>query len=180
MNIILFGFKKCGKSYYGLKAAQKLHMHFVDSDLLIEKVYTQIYHKTLSYRDIVRKHGFPFFRMLEKLVLPLLMSEKNSLISLGGGMVLDPENVERLQELGPLIFLKVPKEVLQKRILSSDPPAYIDSNHPIESFDAFYQERLPIYESIPSHVIEMNEDSEEESLEKLIDLISEIKKKEKP
>lgn len=179
MNIILFGFKKCGKSYYGLKAAQKLHMHFIDSDLLIEKVYTQIYHQTLSYRDIVRKHGFPFFRMLEKLVLPLLMQEKNSLISLGGGMVLDQENVERLRELGPLIFLNVPKEVLQKRILSSDPPAYIDPHHPVESFEAIYKERLPIYEAIPAHVLEMNEDLEEDNLDKLIELIAEIKKKQK-
>ena len=176
MNIILFGFKKCGKSYYGLKAAQKLHMNFIDSDLLIEKVYTQIYHKTLSYRDIVRKHGFPFFRMLEKLVLPLLMQEKNSLISLGGGMVLDQDNVERLKELGSLIYLQVPKDVLQKRILSSDPPPFIDPHHPVESFEALYQERLPIYEAISAHKLEMKQDSEEDCLSNLIELISEIKK----
>ncbi|MBM3199226.1 MAG: shikimate kinase, partial [Chlamydiae bacterium] len=76
MNIILFGFKKCGKTYYGLQLAKKLHMHFVDTDLMIEELYTKIHHQTLPYRDIAKKHGFAFFRNLEKHAVAQLAQEK--------------------------------------------------------------------------------------------------------
>lgn len=177
MNIILFGFKKCGKTYYGLKAAQKLHMHFVDSDLLLEQHYHKIYHQELSYRDIAKKHGFPFFKTLEKHVVSLLMQQKNSIISLGGGVVLDPENVMRLEQLGAMVYLKVSKRTLEHRLLSSEPPAYIDSKNPVSSFEAMYEERLPIYEGVKAHTIDIEGLTEEEILQKICLFIQEIKEK---
>ena len=81
MNIILFGFKKCGKTHYGLRAAQKLHMNFVDSDFLVEKIYAKHHIDALSYREIVKKHGFAFFRKLEDQAVSLLLNEKNTLIA---------------------------------------------------------------------------------------------------
>ena len=177
MNIILFGFKKCGKTYYGLRLAQKLHMKFVDSDLLIEELYTKIHHQDLSYRDIAKKHGFALFRSLEKHAVSLLTQERNSVISLGGGVLLDPENIERLQKTGVMIYLKTPKEVLKQRILSQDPPAFFDPNHLLESFESLYKERLPIYESTTSLIIDTQGCTEEELLQKLTTLVLELKAK---
>ncbi len=177
MNIILFGFKKCGKSYYGLKAAQRLHMHFVDSDLLLEQYYHKIYHHELSYRDIAKKHGFPFFRNLEKHVVSSIMQLKNSVVSLGGGVVLDKENVSRLEQSGMMVYLKASKKTLEHRILSGDPPAYIDSKHPIESFETMYNERLPVYESINAHVIDTEGLEEEEIIQKICMFIQEVSEK---
>ncbi len=177
MNIILFGFKKCGKTYYGLKVAQRLHMHFVDSDLLLEQHYHKIYHQNLSYREVAKKHGFPFFRNLEKHVVSLLMQQKNTIISLGGGVVLDPENVIRLEQLGVMVYLKVSQKTLEQRLLSSEPPAYIDAQNPIKSFEAMYEERLPIYEGIKAHTIDIEGCSEEEVLQKICLFIQEVKEK---
>lgn len=176
MNIILFGFKKCGKTYYGLRAAQKLGMNFVDSDLLLEKLYEQIHHKTLSYREISKKHGFSFFRNLENHVVSLLCQEKNSVISLGGGVVLNEENIARLQQIGHLVYIKSPKELLRQKILSGDLPSYFDPNHPSEAFESFYKERLPIYESIPAHVLDTTNKTEEQILEELFEFISHRRK----
>ena len=58
MNIVLFGYKKCGKTYFGLKVAQKLHMNFIDSDHLIEELFFKIQHYKLSYREIAKKYGY--------------------------------------------------------------------------------------------------------------------------
>ncbi len=171
MNIILFGFKKCGKTYYGLRAAQKLGMHFIDSDLLLEKVYEQIHHQSLSYREIAKKHGFAFFRQLEKHVISLLLQEKNSIISLGGGVILEEENVERVQQIGKLVYIKTPKEQLKQRIFSGDLPAYFDPKHPVDSFESMYSERLPVYESIPSFVLDTKSKTEEEILGELFSFI---------
>ncbi len=180
MNIILFGFKKCGKTYYGLKAAQKLLMNFVDSDLLIEKVYEQIYHQALTYREIAKKHGFPFFRTLEKHVVSLLAQEKNSIISLGGGVALDPENMSRLKLIGHLLYVKTPKKILQQRILSEDLPAYFDPKHPLDSFETMYNERLSIYESIQAFPLDTTNKTEEEVLEDLFRFINDHKKRRHP
>lgn len=175
MNIILFGFKKCGKTYYGLKVADRMHMDFVDSDLLVEQLYTKIHHETLPYREIVKKHGFPYFRDLEKHVIPLLAEQKNSIISLGGGMILDPDNLERLKQIGVLVFLKTPKKTLEKRILSHELPPFLDPKDPLASFEQFYHERLPIYEAIPAHVIDTGSKKEEEVLEDLCTFVREIR-----
>lgn len=175
MNIILFGFKKCGKTYYGLKVAQKLHMHFIDSDLLLEELYEKTYHEKISYREIAKKHGFPFFRKLERQIVSVLMQQKNSIISLGGGVVLDPDNVARLHQTGTMIYLKASKATLEQRTLSHDPPAYIDPEHPVESFEHLYEERLPIYEGISAQRIDTEGLSEKEIIDTICHLIEKIR-----
>jgi shikimate kinase len=172
VNIILFGFKKCGKTYYGLRAAQKLGMNFIDSDLLLEKVYEQVHHQAISYRDIAKKHGFPFFRNLEKHVVSLLTQEKNCIISLGGGVVLDQDNISRLQQVGHLVYIKTSKDTLRQRILSGDLPSYFDPKHPLESFEALYKERLPIYEAIPAFILDTEKKTEEQILDDLFRFIN--------
>jgi shikimate kinase len=175
MNIILFGFKKCGKTYYGLKVAQKLHMHFVDSDLILEEIYEKTYHQKLSYREIAKKHGFPFFRKMEKQVVSHLMQQKNSIISIGGGMVLDPDNVARLHQTGTMVYLKTSKATLEHRTLSHEPPAYIDPQHPLESFEALYNERLPIYEGIAAHTIDTEGLEEKHIIDTICHFIHEVR-----
>ncbi len=171
MNIILFGFRKCGKTYYGIKLAQKLHKEFIESDHLIEELYAAQHHQSLSYRDIAKKHGFDFFRSLEKHVVLLLLQKKNYVLSLGGGVVLDPENVARLQEHSLMIYLEAPKDVLKARILSGDIPYYLNPEHPAASFDTFYQEREPIYAKVSPYKIRIEHKSEEDVFKELCSLI---------
>ena len=177
MNIILFGFKKCGKVYYGLKASEALRMNYVNSNLVVEKIYTQMYHQELSYREIIKKHGFPFFCQLEKRAIPIMALESNSIISLGGSLVLEEENVQRLKEIGPMIFLKTSKKILKTRLLSHEVPSFLDPKNPGESFEALYEKREPIYESVQGHVINIGEESEDEALKELLDLIKKLRKK---
>jgi shikimate kinase len=175
MNVILFGFKKCGKTYYGLKVASKLHMNFIDSDHLIEDHYFKLHHHQLTYREIAKKHGFKFFRDLEKHVVSTLTQVKNSVISLGGGVVLNPENVDRLKQIGVFIYLRTPKETLKHRILSHEPPAFFDPDHPLASFEKMYEERLPIYEQIPSHWVETEHATEEIVVDRICHIIQKVK-----
>jgi shikimate kinase len=166
-HIFLFGFKKCGKTYFGMKAAQNLHREFLESHHLVEELYSAEYHEVLPYREIVKKHGFPFFQELEKQVVSLLLQKRGEVVSLGGGIVLEPENVMRLQEVGTFIYLKVPKLVLKARILSGDVPSYFDPKHPEHSFETMYKEREPVYERVASHTIDVEKNSEEEVLKKI-------------
>lgn len=167
MNIILFGFKKCGKTYFGMQLAQKLHREFIDSDHLIEELYATQYHETLSYRDIAKKHGFSFFCELEKHVVSKLVQKRNRVISLGGGVMLNPENVARLEQVGSLVYLKPSKMTLKTRILSGEIPPYLDPLHPGESFEKLYAERMPVYESIKAHQVTTEGKTEEAILQEL-------------
>ncbi|MBX9923474.1 MAG: hypothetical protein K2Y01_05130 [Rhabdochlamydiaceae bacterium] len=169
-HILLFGFKKCGKTYFGMKAAQKLHREFVESDHLVEELYTAEYHQVLPYREIAKKHGFSFFQELEKRAVSLLLQKRQCVVSLGGGLALDPENVTRLQEAGTFIYLKAPKLILKTRILSGDIPHYFDPEKPEHSFETIYQEREPIYERIASHIIHMGGKTEEEIIKEICQL----------
>ena len=171
MNIILFGFRKCGKTYFGMKLAQKLHKEFIESDHLLEEMYTAHYHQTLSYREIAKKHGFEFFRALEKHVVSLLLQKNNYVLSLGGGVILDPENVSRLRQVGILIYLKAPEALLKSKILSGDIPHYFDQEHPGESFDCFYKDREPVYAAAATHQINTENKTEAEILQEICQLV---------
>ncbi len=175
MNLILFGFKKCGKTYYGIKVARRMHMQFIDIDNVIEEQYCKTYHETLLSRDIMKRHGEAFFRELETKALATLSHIKNAVIAVGGGSVLLPQNVNFLEQIGSLVYLKAPKEVLKKRIFTGDLPAYFDQQHPVASFEKMYEERKPIYESIPAFCIDTENKREDQILTMLCEYMDSVR-----
>ncbi|MCX6990357.1 MAG: hypothetical protein NTX49_04755 [Chlamydiae bacterium] len=175
MNLILFGYKKCGKTYYGLKVAHKMHMQYVDTDQMIEALFTSRYHQTLPCKQIVIHHGIHLLRELEKQVIYSLAQLKNTVIALGGGAVLDESNVEHLQKSGTLVYLKTDKETLKKRVLSGELPSYIDTKNPVKSFEDMHAHRKPFYEKIPAFTIDTDHKSEEEVVMLLADIIESIR-----
>lgn len=175
MNLILFGFKKCGKTYLGLKLAQKMHMQFIDTDLKIEELFQSRYHQKLSCRQIASHHGIKVLREIEKQVIFSLENVDNTVIALGGGAVLDHENVEHLHKVGAMVYLKADKELIKARILSGDIPAYIDMSDPVSSFEQMYETRLPVYESIQAFKVDTRNKSEQDILQILVDLVEVIK-----
>jgi shikimate kinase len=175
MNLILFGYKKCGKTYFGLKVAHKMHMQYLDTDQMIEDLFTARYHQTLPCKQIVIHHGLHLLRELEKQVIYSLSHVKNTVIALGGGAVLDESNVEYIQKIGTLVYLKTDKETLKKRILSGEIPSYIDAKDPVRSFEDMHANRKPFYEKIPAFTIDTALKSEEDVVMLLSDIVEKIK-----
>ncbi|MCH9613721.1 MAG: Shikimate kinase [Chlamydiia bacterium] len=162
MNIVLFGFKRCGKTYYGKKLAAKLNVAFIDTDDLLEKLHG------MDVRTLYKSSGPTSFRKLEWEVIQGLQSVSHSVISLGGGAILTPDNYELLKTFGHLVYLETPKDVLFKRMLSSDDyPAFIDASDPEGSFNKMYEERLPRYEKIDANKVETAGLSDQQVLKKL-------------
>lgn len=177
MNLILFGYKKCGKTYYGLKLAHKMHMHYLDTDQMIEELFTARFHQTLTCKQIVEHHGLHLLRELEKQVIYSLEQINNTVIALGGGAVLDGGNVDHLKKIGTFVYLKTDKETLKKRILSGELPSYIDPQDPVGSFEDMYNHRKPFYEKVPAYTIDTDHKSEQEIVSELSELIETIKVK---
>jgi shikimate kinase len=145
-NIILCGFKACGKSTLAKKSAEKTGLHYIDTDHLVSKNCRALY-----------LHSVEAFRDIEKEVVAALQDFQNAVIATGGGTILDPDNVAILKKLGTLFYLRVPKEELKKRLLVDPLPAILDPADPEGSFEKMYHERAPLYESVADHIID-NED----------------------
>ncbi|MBS0624451.1 MAG: hypothetical protein JSS32_00175 [Verrucomicrobia bacterium] len=152
MNLILFGFKGCGKTTLGQKLAERMRRPFIDTDDLVSELYAQMSQERLSAHEIAEKIGEPGFRALEKQAISSLQTVENSIIALGGGAILDPENVEILKKLGQLVYLEAKAETIKKRMLLGKTPTFLKST----TFEEMYRFRKPIYESIPARRIDVD------------------------
>ncbi len=107
-NLVLCGFMGCGKTSVANRLGKLLGISPVDTDELVE----QREKKPIS--TIFKEHGEEAFRRLEREAVQEASSRKGAVISLGGGAVLDPRNVELLKQTGVIVWLDTPIE----RILS--------------------------------------------------------------
>lgn len=151
MNLILFGFKGAGKTHFGTLLAIKMHRPFIDTDDLLLQLYAK---KTGHRKKIKEVYEEPGFRELEKEAIRTLKGVEDSIIAVGGGTVIDPENVESLQKIGALVYLKAGAETIKKRIFKDELPAFFDKKDPEGSFLQMVHEREPIYRSIPARVVD--------------------------
>lgn len=147
-NIILIGFKSAGKTTLGKKIAERMNLHFIDTDDLIAK----------NNREFYLQFGPAAFREIEKEVIRALAEFQNTVIATGGGVILDPENIAILKKLGKLIYLQVEKEELKRRLFIEPLPAILDPENPEASFEKMYQERLRLYEQAADFTVAREED----------------------
>ena len=89
-------------------------MNFVDTDEIIVK------QENRSINDIFAKDGEQKFREIEKSVVEKVSDENNLIISTGGGVVLNKENVLNLKKNGVVFYLKTSPEVIAERLKNDD------------------------------------------------------------
>jgi shikimate kinase len=147
--VCLTGFMGSGKSTTGRLLASQLGWMYVDLDRRITEAAGQ------SIPEIFARKGEAEFRRLEHEQLARLVAEasgdqKPRIVSLGGGTIVQPQNLALLRENGAvLIWLDCPIEELLVRCAQiTDRPLFRDE----ASFRRLYQERLPFYEMADYHV----------------------------
>lgn len=147
MHLILCGMTACGKTTVGKALSEKLRLPFMDTDQRIEQ------QAKLSCREIYSKHGQEHFRSLEKKQLLEMPTDRAHVIAVGGGTLNDPENCKILQSLGQIVYLKCDTELLWERISKKELPAFLDPNHPYQSFEQIYLQRVPFYEKTAHGIV---------------------------
>ena len=116
-HIWLLGLSGSGKSTLGPLLAARLHLPFADTDQLI----TQSSGRTIT--DIFQADGEKKFRQLESRVLQEVSIHTPSVISCGGGVILDPANRQIMSHTGLRVYLQVPLPILESRlVLATDRP----------------------------------------------------------
>ena len=116
-HIWLLGLSGSGKSTLAPLLAARLHLPFADTDQLI----TQSSGRTIT--DIFQADGEEKFRQLESRVLQEVSTHTPSVISCGGGIILNPANRQIMSRTGLRVYLQVPLPILESRLaLATDRP----------------------------------------------------------
>lgn len=172
MNIILIGFKACGKTTIGKELAKSIKKEFIDLDSSIESIYQSKHGTSLQFRDIYKKHGSEYFRSLETGALEILARNNDLVISLGGGTVLSSKNQAVIRSLGKVIYLDVEPSVLWERVSGSkELPAFIDKNNPAESFNKTLKDRKLLYSSIADITLRIKDETPRQVVNRLADML---------
>lgn len=153
-NLVLIGMSGCGKSTLGKLAAEKLGKTFVDTDAEIIKRIG------MSIADYFAAYGEDSFRKVESEVVQEISTQNNLVISTGGGVIKNPENIRWLKGNGTVIWIQRDPELLES---GNGRPLVPDQ----EAVRRLYKERLALYTAAAETIIE-NDGNEEEALQKIL------------
>lgn len=109
-RLFLIGYMGTGKTTLGRMLAERLGLHFIDMDRMIE----QRYHLCVS--DIFATKGEPFFRSAERAILEELTDYENVVISTGGGTPCYADNMQLMVASGLVIYISATVDTLFHRL----------------------------------------------------------------
>jgi shikimate kinase len=162
-NIILVGFMGTGKTSAGKELAKRLKRKFIEIDELIEKDQND------TIDNIFKTKGETYFRQMEKRITKGVSQEQNAVISAGGGIVLDEENIKNLQRNGLIICLEARAAVIFDRVKKETHRPLLKVENPKQRIRELLEKRRPFYQKINFHI-----DTSNLSLDQVVDKIIEI------
>ena len=109
-NILIAGLPGVGKSTFARAYAQMSRTELVELDRYVERLAGK------SISAIFADDGEATFRQLEASCLERLMKRQRCPIALGGGTLSHPASLKMAQELGCIVLLTAPIEMLVKRL----------------------------------------------------------------
>jgi len=135
----IVGYMGSGKTTIGRILARKLGWEFVDLDRTITRDAGR------GIPEIFERFGEEHFRDLEhRALLAALDGAPQRVVACGGGIVVRPENRERLKEVAT-VFLCEDPGVLYSRTRGGGRPLRAASR---DEFEHRYAQRLPFYEEV--------------------------------
>ena len=166
-NIVLVGFMGTGKTTIGGILANRLGRPLVDIDAYIEEKE----HRTIS--SIFADEGEPYFRKLERTAVQELSEQSGLIITPGGGIVLDPKNIQDLSRQGVVICLRADPAVILKRVESETHRPLLEEEDKAKRILDLLQRRQALYDAIPIQV-NTSELSPTEVVEHILSLQTEV------
>jgi shikimate kinase len=148
-NIALIGFMGAGKSTIGRAVARKLRMDFVETDALAEERAGK------SVSVIFSSDGEAAFRSIESEVTEAAALKDGTVISCGGGIVLNPLNIEHLRTKATIVYLQAdPHTVWQRITLSSEIRPLLQVGDTLKTIEDLLRYRQPLYRDAADIIIE--------------------------
>jgi shikimate kinase len=158
-GIYLVGFMGSGKSTIGRLLADRIGWHFVDLDAEIEAT------EQMSILEIFETRGEAEFRRIEREKMRALVraieSGRPTVLALGGGAIVQPENYALVENNGITIWLDCPFETVRRRVepasdrpLARDPASFAQLYETRRESYARADYRVPIESDDPAVAVE--------------------------
>ena len=138
-NLALIGFMGTGKTSVGRLVAEYLGFEFLDTDEIIQSRAGR------SIADIFEKDGEPAFRDLERQALQELSTRQKTVISTGGGLPANPENLASLKTFALVVCLWASPEKIWDRVRNQSHRPLLHDADPQKKIRDLLAARWPFY-----------------------------------
>lgn len=157
-NIVLIGMPGAGKTTIGKMLYEKLDLEFIDvDDYIVEesgKTIPELF-------DVSESH----FRYIESMAVKKLSRDKATIITTGGGVVKNKENIDELRKQGIIVFIDRPLEYIASDVEISRRPLLKDG---VRKLYELHSERYSLYKEYSDlHVV--NDKKIEAVVDKIIE-----------
>ena len=139
MNIVLTGFMASGKTQISKCIAKMSGFNLIDTDqLIVERM-------NMSINEIFEKMGESEFRKIESDIIREVSELDNIVISTGGGVVLNKENMDNLRKNGVIVNLAPSFDVIVARLENARMTRPLLKDDDISQIEKRFNDRLPFY-----------------------------------
>ncbi len=163
-NVYLIGFMGTGKTVAGKLLAERLGRSFVEMDEEIER------REGKKIVDLFSLRGEDYFRKVEKWVLKDMAKKNNLVVSCGGGVVIDPENLKILKETGIVVRLDADYGVIYERTKKHTHRPLLNVADPQAKIKEILDKREPFYRQA-HHNIDTSLISVNRVVEKIVEIL---------
>jgi len=139
VNLALIGFMGTGKTSAGRLVAEQLHFEFLDTDELIQNRTGR------TIADIFSRDGEAAFRALERQIVNELGQRQKTVISTGGGLPTNPENLAALKAHALVVCLWASHEKIWDRVRNQSHRPLLHDPDPQRKIRELLETRKPFY-----------------------------------
>ncbi len=161
-HIFLIGFMGVGKTSTSRELSRLLEVQEIDTDAIIAD------REGMSINEIFAAKGEAYFRQAETALLDWMSTLPPHIVSCGGGMVMKPENVEKMKAQGRIYLLQASPETIYEHVKDSTDRPLLNGNMNIPYITEMMQAREPRYRAAADVVIGTDGCSPAEVAEKLV------------
>ncbi len=163
-NIALVGFMGSGKTTIATALANRLKMHYVSTDNLIEK------REKRTINEIFTKEGEEYFRDVESKAIHEVSDMENVVIDAGGGAVLREKNMENLKSHGVVIYLTADEETIMRRTQKYKHRPLLNVEDPKLKIREMLKKRAPFYAKA-DHTLDTGKLTANQVVERIIEIV---------
>ena len=138
-NVALIGFMGAGKTSVGRLVAESLGFEFLDTDELIQSRTGR------TIADIFAKEGESAFRALEKQMVQELSAREKTVISTGGGLPTNADNLKALKSYALVVCLWASPEKIWERVRNQSHRPLLHGADPQKKIRELLAVREPFY-----------------------------------
>ncbi len=168
MNVVLFGYRACGKTTVGQALAARLRYTFLDTD---QRTCERLGNRSIA--QVWEELGEPVWRETECDMTAEVLEGDRQVIALGGGTLMQPRAREAVERaVAARVYLKCEPAELLRRIRSDPASAATRPNLTglgggREEIERMLQEREPVYEAVADTVIDATREPPEKVVERI-------------